>query len=202
MYLAELMMVLIGLFPSAFISFLRQPLFLFVRDLLPPTSTVSFDALSSLYKINYLGLGFILLIIFVIFLRKFLSRNATVSYKSTWGCAYPLANPKMQYTANSFVRSYTKLAKPFLDIGKHEVHITEVFPPAKHYETQPYDMLERYLIDKPLKLIKVIIGWFLFLQNGRLQAYILYGITFILLVICIPLFFDKIVIFLQMLNHL
>jgi hydrogenase-4 component B len=202
MYLAVLLMVLIGLFPSVFISFLRQPLFLFVHELLPPTGGISFDALSSLYKINYLGLGFVLLIVFVFLLRKFLSRNASVSYGSTWGCAYPLASPKMQYTANSFIRSYTKLAKPFLDIGKHEVHITEVFPPTKHYETQPYDKLERYLIDKPLKLIKVIIGWFLFLQNGRLQAYILYGITFILLVILIPLFFDKIMVFLQLLNHL
>jgi formate hydrogenlyase subunit 3/multisubunit Na+/H+ antiporter MnhD subunit len=202
MYLAVLVMFLIGLFPSVFINFLRQPLFLFVKDLLPPGGGISFDALSSLYKINYLGLGFILLVILVFLVRKFLSRNASVSYGSTWGCAYTPASPKMQYTANSFIRSYTKLAKPFLDIGKHEVDITEVFPQSKQYETHPYDKLERILIDKPLKLIKVFIGWFLFLQNGRLQAYILYGITFILLVICIPLFFNKIMIFLEMLNHL
>ena len=34
---------------------------------------------------------------------------------------------------------------------------------------------------------------FLFLQNGHLQRYILYGIIFITAVICLPLIIDKII---------
>ena len=90
------------------------------------------------------------------------------------------------------MRSYSKLAKPALDIEKDEVEISEVFPGKKHYETHPYDKIERKLIDEPLKLTDRIIDRFLFLQNGHLQRYILYGIIFITAVICIPLFFNKI----------
>ena len=62
-----------------------------------------------------------------------------------------LPDSKLQYTAGSFVRSYSKLAKPVLDIEKKEVEIAEVFPSEKHYETDPYDKIERIFIDKPLK---------------------------------------------------
>jgi formate hydrogenlyase subunit 3/multisubunit Na+/H+ antiporter MnhD subunit len=201
-YMAVGFILLIGLFPSLFLNILQQPLVLFTGRFGANAGGMGFDAVSSLNKINYLSLGFIVLILAVILLRKYLTRNAIVSHDATWGCAYGESGPKMQYTASSFIRSYTKLFKPLLDIGKHEMEITEVFPSEKQYETSPYDKIERYLIDKPLKLIKVITGWFLFLQNGRLQAYILYGIVFILLVICIPLLIEKVQYFLNLLNHL
>jgi hypothetical protein len=159
-------------------------------------------AIDSLFAINWYSAGFILLIITVYFLRKLVTRNKDLAIQPTWGCAYETPDTKLQYTANSFVRSYTKLAKPLLEIGKKEVEITEVFPLAKKYETHPYDKIERYFVDKPLGLIRTIIGWFTFLQNGRLQIYILYGILFIGAVICIPLFFEKISVFLHFLNHL
>jgi hydrogenase-4 component B len=202
MYLAVFMILMIGLFPSLFIGILQQPLVLFTGGLKPAAEGVGFDALSSLYKINYLSLGFILVVLFVLLFRKLVTRNSTSGLAPTWGCAYTAASPKMQYTANSFVRSYAKLAKPFLDIGKNEIDITEVFPPKKQYETRPYDIIERYFIDKPVRNLKIITGWFLFLQNGKLQRYILYGIAFILLIICIPFLYDKIVSLIQLLNHL
>jgi hydrogenase-4 component B len=108
----------------------------------------------------------------------------------------------MQYTAGSFVRSYSKLAKPLLDIEKKEVELSEVFPSEKHYETDPYDKIEHIFIDKPLKLLNKITDIFLFLQNGRLQRYILYGIIFITAVICLPLIIDKILSILHFLNNL
>jgi hydrogenase-4 component B len=111
-------------------------------------------------------------------------------------------NSKLQYTAGSFVRSYSKLAKPLLDIEKKEVEISEVFPSEKYYGTDPYDKIEHIFIDKPLKLLTRITGLFLFLQNGRLQRYILYGIIFITSVICLPLIFDKILSILHFLNNL
>jgi len=202
MYMAAFMIVLIGLFPGLFISLLQQPLQLFTGGFPSVTIAPGFDAISSLNKINYLSLGFIIFILLVLFFRKLLTRKVAVSIEPTWGCAYSLASPKMQYSANSFIRTYTKLVKPLLDIGKHEIDIDTVYPSKNHYETQPYDKIERYLIDKPLKFIKLIIGWFLFLQNGKLQRYILYGIIFILSVICIPFFIDKIISFLNLLNHL
>ena len=202
LYMASFMILLIGIFPGVFIRLLAQPVHLFtsISDAVGPAAGI--DVVSSLSKIMLLSLGLLMIILLVLGLRKFLTRNAGKISGPTWGCAYPGVSPDMQYTAGSFVRSYTKLAKPFLDIGKHEIDINEVFPGKKQYETQPYDKIERYLIDKPLRFIKIFIGWFLFLQNGKLQRYILYGIVFILLVIIIPFFAEKLMSFIQLINQL
>ena len=201
-YLAVFMIFLIGLFPTLFIGILQQPILLFTGGLSPATGGAGFDAVSSMHTINYLSLTFILLILLVLFLRKLITRNSPVTIGPTWGCAYASTSPKLQYTASSFIRSYTKLAKPFLDIGKQKMDITEIFPAKKQYETHPYDILERFLIDKPLKLIRIIISMFLFLQNGRLQRYILYGIIFILSIIALPFIIDSVISFMYYLNFL
>jgi hypothetical protein len=138
----------------------------------------------------------------VIGLRKYVSRKKTIETGPTWGCGYGNATSKMQYTASSYVRSYSKVAKPILDIEKKEVEIARIFPAKKHYETDPYDKIERIFIDYPLKLINKVTDLFVFLQNGRLQTYILYGIIFITSVIILPLVFDKIAAILHFLNIL
>jgi hypothetical protein len=100
------------------------------------------------------------------------------------------------------VRSFSKLSKPVLDIEKKEVEIVEVFPSEKHYETSSYDRIERIFIDRPIRLLNRFTDLFLFLQNGQLQRYILYGIIFVTAVICLPLIIDKILTILHFLNHL
>jgi hypothetical protein len=159
-------------------------------------------AIDSLMTINWMFLGFILFILLVLGLRKLLSRQKLIETGPGWGCGYASSDSKLQYTANSFVRSYSKLAKPILDIEKKEVEIAEVFPSEKHYETHSYDRIERIFIDKPIKMLNRFTDLFLFLQNGQLQRYILYGIIFVTAVICLPLIIDKILTILHFLNNL
>jgi hypothetical protein len=135
-------------------------------------------------------------------LRNYVTKKKVIETRPTWGCGYRSAGHRFQYTANSFVRSYSKLAKPVLNIEKKDVEITEVFPLVKHYETDPYDKIERVFIDKPLKLLSRISDIFLFLQNGHLQRYILYGIIFITGVLGIPLIIEKIMTIIHFLNNL
>jgi hypothetical protein len=131
-----------------------------------------------------------------------MTKKKVIETGPTWGCGYRSAGHRFQYTANSFVRSYSKLAKPLLDIEKKDVEITEVFPAVKHYETDPYDKIERVFIDKPVKMLNRISDIFLFLQNGHLQRYILYGIIFITGVLGIPLIIEKIMTIIHFLNNL
>ena len=202
LYLIGAFIVLIGLFPSFFISILQQPVYLFTQGKPFNLNLIRVGAIDSLYAINWYCAGFIVLIALVYWLRSLTSRNKKIEIQPTWGCAYKTSDTKLQYTANSFVRSYTKLAKPILDIGKKEIEITEVFPLAKHYETQPYDKIERIFVDKPLAGLKAVMDWFTFLQNGKLQQNILYGILFIGAIISIPFFIDKITLFLNFLNQI
>jgi len=202
MYITVTFMILIALFPSFFISVLQRPVNLFTHHIVFNLNLIKVGAIDSLQTINWLFMGLILFIIAIIILRKYLSRTKNIETGPTWGCGYSTSNSKLQYTAGSFVRSYLKLAKPLLDIEKKEVEVEEVFPAEKHYETESYDRIERIFIDTPLKLIDKISSLFSFLQNGHLQRYILYGIIFIITVLCLPLIVEKFLILINFLNNL
>lgn len=201
-YMAAALMIFIGLFPTVFLNLLKQPVGLFTRNIAFNPNLPQIGTIDSLQTINWVSAGFILFVLAVWGIRKLVNRSKIITTAPTWGGGYCVPSPKIQYTANSFVRSYTKLAKPMLFIEKEENEITGIFPSEKHYETHPYDNIERILIDIPLKKVAALREWFVFLQNGHLQRYILYGIVFIASVIVIPVLIDSILTFLQFLNHL
>jgi len=202
MYMIALLMIIIGLFSPFFIRLLQEPIRLFTDGNSFNATPLSFSAVDSLQAINWYSVGFIALILVLLRLRKLANKNKSIEIASTWGCAYANSNYKLQYTANSFVRSFRKLTKPFLHIEKRNIKIISTFPLKSNYETHPYDKLEYFFIDKPIRATKLFIAWFLFLQRGRIQDSILYGIIFISAVICIPFLIDKILLFFYFLNHL
>jgi hydrogenase-4 component B len=202
MFLTVIFMISIGLFPSFYLNVLQRPVNLFSHHIVFNLNLIRVGAIDSLQIINWLFFGFLAMVMIIYFLRKYFSRNKIIETGTTWGCGYPVAGSRLQYTGSSFVRSFSKLAKPVLDIEKKDVEIAEVFPGQHHYETDPYDKIERFFIDKPLKLIYRVPDLFLFLQNGHLQRYILYGIIFITAVLCLPPVIDKILFLLHFLNNL
>jgi hydrogenase-4 component B len=202
MLLTVSFMISIGLFPSFFLKVLQRPVDLFSHDIVFNLNLIRVGAIDSLQTINWLFFGFIVLVLIVYQIRKYSNRKKLIEANTTWGCGYGNAGSRLQYTGSSFVRSFSKLAKPVLDIEKKDAQIAEIFPGEHHFETDPYDKLERILIDKPLKLINWVTDFFLFLQNGHLQRYILYGIIFITSVICLPPVIDKILTLLHFLNNL
>ncbi|NVO02944.1 MAG: hypothetical protein HXX09_09630 [Bacteroidetes bacterium] len=194
LYLIAALIISIGLFPKLFLNLMMKPVSLYTgiqQASFIPLQGPSFDAIQSL---SYAAWGFVLLIGGIFLIRKLATRKRIIETSPTWGCGYIAPNPKLQYTANSFVRSFIKLFKPILVISKKEHKLHGIFPSEEtHYETHPYDGLEKQLIDNPLKSYKSFMGRFLFLQNGKLQFYILYGIIFIILVIGLPLIYEKII---------
>jgi hydrogenase-4 component B len=202
MYLSVSLIIIIGLFPSVFIEALQRPVNLFTCHIVFNMNLIKVGSIDSLQITGWLFMGLILFILAIIALRKYVSRKKIIESQPTWGCAYSVPGNKLQYTASSYVRSYSKLAKPVLDIEKKDDEISEVFPLTKHYETDPYDKVERYLIDKPLNLLNRFTNLFVFLQNGQLQRYILYGIIFITSVLCLPIIIDKILFLFHFLNNL
>jgi hypothetical protein len=78
-----------------------------------------------------------------------------------------------------------KTLRFILLIFKKEKAVENIFPSHAEFESSPYDKIERALIDKPIQSIRFFMSKFAFLQNGRLQYYIIYGVTFILAIIAI-----------------
>jgi hydrogenase-4 component B len=202
LYIAVALMVLIGLYPSLFLRALARPVNLYTHNIVFNLNLLKVEAIDSLQTINWMFLGLILLVTLLIFLGRLMKRKNSIKSGPTWGCGYSAAGSKLQYTAGSYVRSYSKLAKPLLDLRKRDEGIVEVFPGDKHFKTDPYDKIEKVFIDKPLGLMSRISDLFLFLQNGHLQRYILYGIIFITGILCLPLLIEKIIALLNFLNNL
>ena len=189
-------------FPFVFINALQLPVNLFTHDVIFNMNLIKVGAIDSLLIINWLFLGLILFVLILIGIKKFFAGRKKIETGPTWGCAYTPSTGRFQYSAGSYVRSFSKLAKPLLEIEKKNVDIPEVFPREKHYETDPYDKIERIFVDKPIKLLSLFTDQFLFLQNGQLQQYILYGIIFITSVICLPVIIDKLLLLIHFLNNL
>ena len=194
--------MIIGLFPLIFNSFLISVTTLYLPGL---DSNVKFQVGEILDQLTIVGLYsfiFVVLILLIYYLKLLLSRQRITSYDDTWGCGYSGQTGKLQYTASSFVRSYRKLAEPILSIKKEKKEATGLYPSQIMQKTHALDKIETWLIDKPLLMIRKVLNSFVFLQNGNIQAYILYGFVFVGLALLLPSVIEKIVVIIKFLNQL
>ncbi|HEX9510215.1 MAG TPA: proton-conducting transporter membrane subunit [Puia sp.] len=187
-YIVAFFIIFIGLLPQLFISLVTSPVALLARSQTITASSASF--VKTLQTVSLTTVAFLLICMAVYWLKWKLTavRKATVS--TTWACGYRTTTPRLQYTANSFVRSYRKLIRPFLMMNKREEEIKDIFPKPVHSQTHPYDKMEAIFIDIPLRSFKRFLGRFNFLQNGSEQFYILYGVVFISIAILLPILIE------------
>jgi len=200
MYMVVGAILTIGIFPQVFISVLNLPVGQFTGHL-----GASADAVQphSIQVLNHLGFysGALLLIVAAIFLYRSRRQQVSVcSYSATWGCGYVAPTAKMQYTASSFIRNYRKLAEPLLSLQKFKKDVVGVFPVKAGHTIHPQDKVEELLINWPLHKFRVFMFKLSFLQNGRLQFYILYGMAFIMLLVGVPFIIYLIRFFVNFLN--
>ena len=184
-YMIVAMIILIGIFPSFFLMLLKNPVSLFVPDIMNYSYGYFSTQAAILSKIGMVGILLLSLIFIVYAIKKYFEKNKVITGSATWGCGYTAPNTKMQYSAGSFVKTYSNLIEPILSMHKSDVVLDQVFPAKKEYSSHNYDKLEFYLIDKNLKWLRKILLKMNFLQNGQIQFYIMYGLIFILLIILI-----------------
>ena len=189
LYILALVIILVGIFPLMFIRLLAEPVSLFTGTAEVLTNTPQNSVFAALQPISWASWILVAFVIGLYFVRQNQLKKRSVEVGPTWGCGYVAPTSKLQYTASSFVRTYSKLFAPVLIVHKEEEIVHGVFPSEAKYHTQPYDKLEKGLIDRVLKINKNFMGRFVFLNNGKLQFYILYGIIFILTVLGIPLLY-------------
>jgi len=202
MYLIVFAIMIIGLFPLLFNSYLLNVVGLYLPDMDQQVKLQFGKTITTLSIVGWYSLGFAALVSLIYFLKLLITRKRIVSQDATWGCAYTGKNTKMQYTASSFIRSYRKLAEPVLSIKKEKAEATGLYPQNIMQKTHAHDKIETWLIDKPLLLFRKILSSFVFLQNGNIQAYILYGFVFVSLALLMPSLIEKIVVIIKFLNQL
>ncbi|MBI5917393.1 MAG: NADH-quinone oxidoreductase subunit E [Bacteroidetes bacterium] len=131
---------------------------------------------------------FLVLLLPVFFIRNVNMVNRPSAITTTWGCGYPdshrdFPNSRMQYTGKSFSKTLGKLLGFLVGEKKQyeEISPTEIFPKERSYVSHYADFFEKSVIEKLTKPLLKGMNYFEFIQNGRIQYYVLYGVFFILL---------------------
>lgn len=202
LYIIAVIILIIGLFPILLSPSLAKIIHLFQPMLGSGTSAQIAKTFGNFSIIGLYSIGFILLTLFLYFLRKFLTKQRKNSINITWGCGYVGNSSKMQYSASSFIRTYRKLAEPILSIKREKKEAAGLYPNKVKHATHASDIIEIWLIDKPLFYIRRFLNRFMFLQNGNIQAYILYGFIFICIIILLPVLSEEVIVFIKFLNQL
>jgi hydrogenase-4 component B len=202
MYAITFFIIAIGVYPKFILNVLKLPVSLLTSSLNHNIFSSDLPGIQIMTSVGYASLSFLALSVLVFILRNGFLKLKPVRSETTWGCAYIGPSYKMQYTASSFVRNFRKLAEPILSIHKFKKEITGIFPGLAWHETHPKDKSEEVFIKYPLRRFRTFLNFFSFLQNGRPQFYILYGFTFIVLVIGVPEIYNILRIFFQFLHNL
>ncbi|HQN93192.1 MAG TPA: proton-conducting transporter membrane subunit [Prolixibacteraceae bacterium] len=202
LYFIALLIVGIGIFPQGFFGVVSHATSVLTGNRVGEFAPIQGSIADTLQYIGLASTGFIVLIVLMFLLRKLVTKNRVTTSSVTWGCGYVSPTPKLQYTASSYVRSYSKLFGHLLLIGQKEKPVSGIFPEHAALKTHPYDRLEKSLIDRPIRGIKSFLGKFVFLNNGKLQFSILYGIIFIISLIMIPLVYGLILDFFEFIKQL
>ncbi len=189
LWLSALFIVSIGLFPQVFIKMLMKPVAMLSGDIAVPETG---SLLATMQQISLCAGALILLVTATYLVRRLIVSKSPVRESLTWGCGYVPVSPRLQYTASSYVRSYSRLAQPVADISSGIREIHGILPPPMGTETHVRDRLESRLIDPLIRNLRGFFSRFRFLQNGSVQYYVLYGAVFIAVSIAIPLIVDGI----------
>ncbi len=115
--------------------------------------------------------------------RTVIVKRRSQSSQPTWSCGYEgVATPKMQYTGKSFSKPLSKILN-FLLIEKKQftqMKPSELFPSKREYNSSYLDFFEHFFIRKITRRLLYAANYFKFIQNGRIQSYVIYGIVFII----------------------
>jgi formate hydrogenlyase subunit 3/multisubunit Na+/H+ antiporter MnhD subunit len=121
--------------------------------------------------------------------RSVFMKKANINSGATWGCGYVAPNNRQQYTGKSFSKPLGKIfnamlieKKEFEELKKGEIH-----PVGKSYISHYQDFFEYKLIKPSTDWLVQSANYFSFVQNGRIQSYVLYGIVFILALIILSI---------------
>lgn len=182
-YFILIIMLSIGLFPQFYFSLVNEIVFKFIPiassgNILIPTSL--FNSMSAIGKFAML---FFLLMILIFFIRKQFSGKHSKVKGLTWGCGYAVPTSRMQYTGKSFSKSLGKLLNFIvLEEKKYkEISPTEIFPNERKYSSHYKDLFVTKIFNVIVDRLLYSMNYFQFIQNGKIQMYILYGVFFIVL---------------------
>jgi hydrogenase-4 component B len=189
-YFILFIMLSIGLFPQFYFSIVNEIVLQFIPAASAASNLIPSSFLNSISSIGKFSMLFILLLLVIYAVRKSVSRTRQISTNTTWGCGYAAPNARMQYTGKSFSKSLGKLLN-FIILEKKkykEISAGEIFPAERKHSSHYNDFFVTRIFNGIVDRLLYSMNYFQFIQNGKIQMYILYGIFFIVMVFLGTLF--------------
>lgn len=189
-YMILAVMLSIGLFPQFYFSVVLKTIALFLPAISVLTVSTVNPAIDVISVIGRYSFMFICMMLLVYLLRQYVTSKRKKVFNPTWGCAYVAPNTRMQYTGKSFSKTLGKLFNFVIIEEKRykERPVSETFPQTTKHSSHYVDFFETRIINGLVKKLVYSMNYFQFVQNGKTQAYVLYGVFFILLVFLSTLF--------------
>jgi hydrogenase-4 component B len=139
---------------------------------------------TSLEHVGRISLFFIGLVLGLFALRTFWLKKSPKSTQETWACAYGSPVLKVQYSGRSYTRNFGILFGSLIKERRcfKEIPKRKIYPHSRKFSTSYFDFFELYLVTPLIKRISWVINYFQFIQNGRIQSYLIYSLVFIVIV--------------------
>jgi len=184
LYVNVFFIVAIGAFPQFFLNVLAKPLHLLTAISSAPDISFQDQVVGVIQPVSWCVWIFFLLVLAVFMLRKLVQRRQEAVVGPTWGCGYLAPTSKIQYTGRSFSKSLGKIFS-FLFVEEKrysDLKAGEIFPGQRKQETRFFDFFEQRIINYLIRRFVHALNFFKFIQNGRVQSYVWYGLAFMLVI--------------------
>jgi hydrogenase-4 component B len=127
---------------------------------------------------------FVLMLGLLVWLRHRLLAGREVSLSGTWDCGYARPTGRMQYTASSFAQPLTNMFGFFLRTRRRFEAPDGFFPVHAALHTETDDLFRQNLFRPAFRGIEWLLLRLHWLQQGRVQLYILYvAVTLLVLLV-------------------
>ena len=166
----------IGLLPWIAIELLKNVVMEFVPALTPD----QFVPITGIFRTISASLVALIGLTGLLFgLRAFLLRKRKVSEFKTWDCGYQVGSSRLQYTSSSFAQPFLHLVAELvpqkIQVEKQPV----LFPKEASLESHTQDISERFIFRPSIGILNKFLNLFSWIQSGRMQQYIMYGLVFL-----------------------
>jgi hydrogenase-4 component B len=145
-----------------------------------PGTDASLFTLAPLLSVTWMAAGLIgVAVILVLVLRAVVARSSAGT-AGTWDCGYARPSTRMEYSGSSFNQVLVGLFGWVLFPKKHRPQVSGIFPAPANFKIQVPDTVLDRLVIPFYRFAGRTLPWFRFLQQGRIQIYVLYFVVILI----------------------
>ncbi len=164
--------VFIGVAPGLVAPVLEHAVFAWAPDLTADQPRLA--SFVPLGWISVMGLGLVGTLVLGAGFLRWRIRSRVVASVGTWDCGYAAPSPTMQYTSSSFAEMLVKLFAWVLRPKVHARQDRSLFVHEGEFHSHVPDTVLDGGLRPSFRAVARVFSWFRFLQQGSIQAYLLY----------------------------